>query len=221
MIKKYLPTVILTSLLTLLPILVGLILWKKLPDPMPSHFNAAGEPDGYLSRAAMVFGLPAGMLAAHLICVATTLMDPKKKNIDGKPFTLVLWIVPIVTLVVCGSVYVFALGYKFNMSVVAMLMCGVLFVLLGNYLPKCGHNYTIGIRTAWALNDEDNWRATHRFAGKVYVCLGLAIIVIALLSAKFPYLFWAMLVVTVLTAIIPVAYSYVYYLKHRGSSDQA
>ena len=77
MVKKYLPVIIITSLLTLLPIVFGFIIWGRLPEPMPTHFNAAGEADGFMPKAVAVFALPAAMLLVHIVCIVMTLIDPK------------------------------------------------------------------------------------------------------------------------------------------------
>ena len=214
MIKKYLPMIILTALLTLLPIVFGLITWDKLPDPMPSHFNSAGEADGFMPKAAVVFALPGAMVLVHIVCAAVMLMDPKRKNIDGKPFLIVLWIVPVVSLLANGLVYVYALGGKINITTGVLIGCGILFIILGNYLPKCGQNYSIGIKTPWALNDDENWRATHRFAGKCFVLIGVLTVILAFFVGRSPALFWAYFVLIILSSVAPAGYSYVYYLKH-------
>ncbi|MBQ4504805.1 MAG: DUF1648 domain-containing protein, partial [Firmicutes bacterium] len=49
---------IITTLITALPILVGLILWNQLPEQVATHFNFAGEADGWSSKAFAVIGLP-------------------------------------------------------------------------------------------------------------------------------------------------------------------
>ncbi|MGN0573860.1 MAG: DUF1648 domain-containing protein, partial [Acutalibacteraceae bacterium] len=72
MIKKNKIKIIITSLLTVLPIAAGLILWNRLPEKIPTHFNAAGEPDGTSGKAFAVFGIPLFLLAVHLFCVFMT-----------------------------------------------------------------------------------------------------------------------------------------------------
>ena len=219
MIKKYLPTIIITALLTLLPIALGLILWSRLPDPMPSHFSSAGEADGFTSKAFVVFALPAAMLLVHIVCAAATLMDPKRKNIDGKPFLMVLWICPAMSILVNGMVYAYALGKKINITTCVLIGCGILFIILGNYLPKCGQNYSIGIKTPWALNDEDNWRATHRFGGKVFVAVGVITVILAFIVTSSSVLFWVYFALMILASATPMVYSYIYYLRHGKKED--
>lgn len=214
--KKTLPTLVLTALLTLSPILFGLILWNRLPDPMPSHFNLAGECDGFMPKAAVVFALPAGLLLVHLLCAAATLTDPKRKNIEGKPFLLVLWLCPAISILLHSLTYAYALGRRIDVPAAFCAVVGVMFILLGNYLPKCGQNYTLGIRTPWALNDEGNWHATHRFAGKLFVAAGILVVALAFLAPTSPALFWGLLAVIALCGVVPVAYSYLYEIRHRA-----
>ena len=107
------------------------------------------------------------MLGVHLLCAFVSMLDPKRKNFDGKAFGLVLWIVPVMSILISGLVLGKAIGMAINITTVVMIVIGIMFILLGNYLPKVGQNYTVGIKVAWALNDPENWAATHRFGGKV------------------------------------------------------
>ena len=102
MLKKYRGTLIVTTLVMLLPMLVGLILWNRLPEQLPTHFNAAGEADGFSSKAFAVFGLPGIILALHWLCVLGSLkMDPKANNLQGKMMGLVMWICPVISVLCC------------------------------------------------------------------------------------------------------------------------
>ena len=40
--KKYKTTIIITTLITLLPIVIGLFLWNKLPDTLATHWGSDG-----------------------------------------------------------------------------------------------------------------------------------------------------------------------------------
>ena len=80
MIKKNWKTLLITSVVILLPILVGLVLWNQLPDQIPSHWDASGEIDGWSSKPFTVFGMPLILLALQWLCVLGTNSDPKKEN---------------------------------------------------------------------------------------------------------------------------------------------
>jgi len=209
MIKKHLKTLIITSIIILLPILAGIILWNQLPDPMPSHWNASGEIDGWSSKPFAVFGLPLILLAAQWLCVLGTSADPKKNNHPTKIVHLVLWIIPVLSVVMHTFVYLIALGYGVRMEVVMPILIGLIFTIIGNYLPKCKQNYTIGIKIPWTLNNEENWNKTHRFAGFLWVVCGIAI----MLSGFFGS-FWIFLPIALLMVLAPFAYSY--YLHRKG-----
>ena len=98
MIKKHLKTLIITSLITLTPIIFGVMKWNVLPDEIATHFGADGTPDGFSSKAFVVFGLPFIMLGFHLLCFFGTNLDPKKKNINDTMMKFVLWIIPCLTI---------------------------------------------------------------------------------------------------------------------------
>ncbi|MGN0546282.1 MAG: SdpI family protein [Acutalibacteraceae bacterium] len=210
MIKKNKAKIIITSLLTVLPIAAGLILWNRLPEKIPTHFNIAGEPDGTSGKAFAVFGIPLFLLAVHLFCVYMTSVDPKKKNISEKAFGAVLWLCPAISVLISEITYSFALGAEFSVNKAFMLFFSAIFIILGNYMPKCKQNYSFGIRISWTLNSVENWNKTHRFAGRLWVAGGVLLAVISLIKANF-IIFSAFLAVMVAA---PMIYSFAYYKKH-------
>lgn len=208
---------ILSSLLILLPIPVGLLLWNHLPAELVTHWGFTGQPDGYMPVLYAVSLPPVLMLLGQWICVWFTLKDPGNKDRNTKPLTLVLWILPLVSNMVSYMMYALALGYEFSPVVWTLLMMGIMFMAIGNYLPKCKMNYTMGIKVPWAYTSEENWNATHRFGGKVWFFGGMALLFGAFLPDA-----WAvavMLVFILVLAFIPVLYSYLYYRKQKARGD--
>lgn len=203
MIKKNLKTLIITSVVILLPILAGIILWDQLPDPMPSHWNAAGEIDGWSSKPFAVFGFPLILLAAQWLCVLGTAADPKKNNHPTKIVQLVLWIIPVLSILLHTVTYAIAMGKAVRIEVVMPVFMGILLAIIGNYLPKCKQNYTIGIKIPWTLNNEENWNKTHRFAGWLWTVCGLIIMLTGFFGG-----FWIFFIVVLLMVLAPFAYSY-------------
>ena len=165
-------TLILSSLLTLSPMLIGLLLWNELPEQMTTHWGADGVADGWSGRTFAVFGMPLIMLATQWLFVFFTGLDPKNKTQNRKVTELVLWTIPVVSLFSCGLVYVTAFNCKFQPEMLTFSLLGITFIIIGNYLPKCTQNYTIGIKIKWTLENEENWNATHRMAGKLWVAVG-------------------------------------------------
>lgn len=203
MIKKNLKVLVITSVAILLPILAGLILWNQLPDQIPSHWNAAGEVDGWSSKPFAVFAMPLILLAFQWLCVLATSADPKKDHHQGKILHLIFWIIPVLSAVLHVMTYATAQGKEVRVEMVMPVFMGLLFAVIGNYLPKCKQNYTIGIKIPWTLNSEENWNRTHRFAGKLWVVCGLVI----MLSGFFGG-FWFFLVAVIPMVLAPFIYSY-------------
>ena len=210
LIKKYLRTLIISSLVLLIPVIVGLLLWDKLPDPMPSHWNIHGEVDGWTSKAFTVFGMPALMLALQWVCLFACTADPRYKNYNSKMLKLALWICPAIGLILCCMVYPQAMGYSVPIEIIMPLLVGALFIAVGNWLPKCEQTYTMGIKLPWTYASEANWNATHRFGGKVWFFGGIVTMLTAFLGS-----FWILIVVLILMCALPTIYSYRYYVKYE------
>lgn len=210
MIKKNLKTLILTSLIALLPIVAGLILWDKLPEQMPMHFDISGNADGYASKAFAVFGFPALMVALQWLCAFLTGLDQKSKNFSKKTTVLVLWIIPALSLLLYTIIYAYSLGKEFNTITPIILFFGLFFVITGNYMPKLSQSYTVGIKFPWTLNSEANWTYTHRISGKVWVAGGFLLIATAFLN-----LVWLYLAIFAIMVAVPVIASYRFHKKEN------
>ena len=143
------------------------------------------------------------MLVFHLVCCFASSLDPKSSNYTDKMMKIVLGICPAVSIVTCSMVYLHALGKDVDMGFVASLLVGIMFIVVGNYLPKCKQSYTMGIKLPWTLNDEENWNKTHRLAGKLWVLGGVIICATAVLAN-----FFVLMAVILVMCIVPTVYSY-------------
>jgi uncharacterized membrane protein len=172
---------------------------------MATHFGINNEADGFSSKAFAVFGLPAVLLAILWLVAFVTSQDPKRQNISPKMFTLGLWIAPVVSLVIAATMYPVNLGYAVDISFFAELLLGLLFIIVGNYLPKARQNYTIGIRIPWTLANEENWNRTHRLAGYLWMICGVLMILLCLTRLlPAPWTVGLLLIMV----LVPCGYSY-------------
>ncbi len=211
MLKINKKTLIITSIITLLPALVGILLWDKLPDTMATHFGLNNEANGFSSKTFAVFVLPLILLGLHLFCAIVTANDPRKQNISQKMYNLVLWITPVISIIVTAVTYPYNLGIKMDISWFANLFVGLLFVIIGNYLPKARQNYTIGIKLPWTLANEENWNKTHRLGGIIWMIAGIILILTSFAGALNKE--WVILGVVFIAVIIPSLYSFFLHAK--------
>lgn len=216
MIKKNKWTLLISSIVILLPVVFGLIFWNDLPEQVVTHWGADGSADGWSSRACAVFRLPLFILAAHWICVLFTARDPRNSGQSRKVSGIVLWICPSTSLVAGIMVYANALGKPVESYSLAYLVVGLFLVIVGNYLPKCKQNSTIGIRVKWAMESEENWNATHRVCGKLWVIVGILMMVCACLPETLSV--YVCLVLIAILSMVSMGYSYYYYKMKQGRS---
>ena len=218
MLKKYGKILLISSLLILLPIAVGLVLWDQLPATMNIHWNAAGEADGTAGRAFAIFFIPLLMLAMHWFCVVISYLTNKDNDQTEKAMKIVLWIIPVLTNTVMAAMYAISLGLEFNMGRIIFVPMGILFIVIGNFMPKFRRNPSMGIKTRWALADDENWYATHRFAGKVWVFGGILMLPICFLPLK-----WAVIILFIAIfalALSPVVYSWWFFKKQQAAGKE-
>ena len=195
---------LLTSLVCLLPLPVGAALYPRLPEIMVTHWDFSGNANGWSSRAATVFGLPLVILALHLVCFYAESRETKK-NTNPVLRTVLLWFCPAVSLLGGAVTLGTGLGYEMHISTVVPVFVGLLFLILGNYLPKIRQNRTMGIKLPWTLQSEENWTRTHRLAGFLWVAGGLLLILLTLLGLGST---WVYAAVTAAMVLIPGFYSW-------------
>ncbi len=213
MLKKNSFKIILSSLIILLPVFYGILMWNDLPDMMTTHWGADGNADGIGGKAFVIFGLPAILLALHLVCLLFTLLDKKQKEQNQKALGIVFWILPVISLLSNGIIYRAAFGSELDLALLVPGLLGIMMIVIGNYLPKVSQNRTLGIKISWTLNNEENWNKTHRLAGKIWVICGL----IMLLSIFLPLaaMLWVTGCALVVMVVIPMIYSYSIYKRHQ------
>lgn len=205
--------ILITSLATLVPAVAGTLLWQKLPDTMATHFGRGNVPNGWSSKGFTVFGLPLFMLVIHLLCGFATAQDPKQNGISNKVYRLILLICPVISLLCGVTIYGYALNISVNIGLIAEVFVGLLLIVIGNYLPKCRQNFTVGIKLPWTLADEENWNHTHRLAGFVWMLCGVFFVLNAFFNIGGALVFFGVFAVMI---IIPTGYSLIYYINHKG-----
>ena len=203
MILKNKKALILSSLLILLPIPVGFLLRERFPAEFMYGF-------GYT-----VWLPPLCLLAGQWLCIGLTMLDPGNKNRNRKPLAMVLWIIPLMSNLTCGILYALLLGVDFSPFSWMTAAFGVMFMVIGNYMPKTKMNRTMGIKIPWTYSSEENWNTTHRFAGRVWVVGGLLMLFGVVLpeSAAIALMFVAI----VALCVLPLWYSWRFYKKERAA----
>lgn len=157
---------IITSIVCLLPILLGIALWTALPDTLAIHFNIYGDPDRFASKGFVVFGLPMLMVLLQAFCCFTNDINAYKHGDRKKFVTATKWIIPGLTVVLQIITLGYGLGWELDIRKVVLCIIGVMFLVTGNYLPKLDYikNYDINTEKARKIN---------RFIGYETVVMGL------------------------------------------------
>lgn len=193
-------------------------LWARsvLPDlPMATHFGPGGGADGFMPRDEALLAGP--VLAAMLTLLLWLLpyFQPKKGKVERS--ARVYGVVWLLTVSVIAAAHLFvvakALGFVTDMGWLTFLP-GVLFLVLGNFLPKTRFNYVVGVRTPWTLSDERVWDRTHRLAGPVMILTGLAMLIGGWL-APVDYQHTVILTGALGSALFLVVASYVFARQNR------
>ena len=186
-----------TCAVCLIPILAGIVLWNKLPDQIAIHFDINNNPDNFASKRFTVFGLPLLMIALQLICCLINDTKAYKYGDRVKFERATKWIIPIMAIILQGTTFAYALGINVDIRRWAVIICGVIFLVIGNYLPKFDYIKNKDV-------DKEKARKINRFIGFMSVIVG----VLAIVSVFLPpvaSLIWVLLLIPY--AIIATVYT--------------
>lgn len=200
-------------ILSFMPILLAAAVYSRLPAQIPTNWGMNGEV-GYGSKNNIWIIAGMSPLMAGLFQVLPAI-DPKRKNYRKFPevyqsFQLFMQVFLLVTTVIIVTES-FRPG-TIRVSTVITAMCGILFMTLGNMLPKFRQNFFCGFKTPWALSDETVWNKTHRLGGRLMFAAGILGFAGAFLPddrAKMLLLFVPLMAAT----IIPYIMSYVWFRR--------
>lgn len=203
--KKELPII----LIVLIPFIYLAFIWNVLPEQVPIHWNANGEIDGWGSKATLLiipFILP---VLIYVILSLVPKIDPKQKiEATSKKFYNIKLLLTLFMSVLALFILYSSKSQSFTNPNIIIMLIGLLYVILGNYMKTIKTNYFIGIRTPWTLENDIVWKKTHKLAGKYWFIGGLLVILLGFILEPKPNMVSFIIITTIIT-IIPVVYSYV------------
>jgi uncharacterized membrane protein len=202
----------------LLPAVYLVFIYGSLPQNVPMHYDINGNVNAYGSKGEFIgtLGFLMGISAlVYLLLKYLPLIDPKKQVKYGEStfhklaFGIVIFLTALNIAISYATIHK---GIKIDKLIFPVV--GLLFIFIGNMMNSLKPNYFAGIRTPWTLESEDNWRATHRLASKVWVIGGIILTVLMLfLPAEAATIVFICCVLVM--AFIPLTFSYLYFRKHR------
>lgn len=184
---------------TLLPALIGLVLWSTNPQTV---------------FPLVVLFTPVLLALTLALCLHLTEKLEKDREKNKKINSVVIWTIPLLSNVTFWVSFSIAAGHtELPITRIMGWLFAVIYLVMGNYLPKCRQNSTVGIRVKWTFASEKNWNATHRLAGPCYMVCGFLMIPASFLPEKAAT--FLLLGLLILGNAIPLVYSYTFYKKQQ------
>ena len=198
----------------LLPAIYLLFTYNSLPQSVPMHYDLNGAVNRYGDKSEffIILGLP---VLVYLLLKFLPAIDPKKKVKYSEASFQKLALGMVVFLSAITIIFIFSTlhpGIKPGKLILPVI--GLLFAFMGNVMYNIKPNYFVGIRTPWTLESEDNWRSTHRLAGKIWFVGGIVLTIAILLIPERAGTI-VFMCVAVIIALVPVIYSYVYFKRYQ------
>ena len=185
-------TMIVTVIVCMLPMIAGAVLYNRLPEQVAVHFGVNNQPDRYAHKVIAAFGIPLFLAALQIFCCVISDIRIKRyvgeaQGIEGaedieevkgrKPrfVFIVKWVIPAISVLVNTVVLVLAAGGSVDIRRWICLLLGVIFIIMGNYMPKMSYEYARGLFHP-TPKDEKTYRKLLRMFGYTFVTAGLLFI---------------------------------------------
>jgi uncharacterized membrane protein len=203
--RKWIPLLIIA-----VAIIASAVVYPKLPPSVPIHWDMSGHPNGWSSRLWGAWLMPIILVAIWGLTRVLPAIDPRGSNYAkfGDAFEGM----HIITLRA-------ALGHPVAMERVVPIGIGLLFVAIGNLLPRARPNWFVGIRTPWTLSSDRVWEKTHRFGGRVFVLGGILIVLGALVTVQWAHVVMTTVILLCLATVL--AYSYLEWKREQSPARSA
>jgi len=219
--KKMSKTRIVMWIFAIAPLILVAFMYNRLPDQIPTNWGFNGE-ISYGSKTTLWWLSGMSPILAVMFMFLPRI-DPRKKNYekfrglyDGFALFMMVFMLGFVALIISESLN----PGKISVELVIVAACGLLFVFIGNMMPKVKSNFFVGIKTPWALSNTEVWNKTHRLGGYLFFFGGLLTIVMAFFLREYA-LFITLMVIVAVMVIVPAVMSYVWYkkLKNEHTSE--
>jgi uncharacterized membrane protein len=196
----------------LITIALTIAVYPTVPDKVVSHWNAAGQADGYMSKLWGLSLIPLIMTGFVALLAVLPRIDPYKKNYEkfGSWYEGFILLFILFMLAVQVQIILWSTGYQVSPNLTMPFLIGSLFIYIGFLLGHAEQNWFVGIRTPWTLSSERVWKKTHELGGKLFKIAGV-ISFIGVLAGE--YAMWFILVPVMAVAVYTVAFSYFEYQK--------
>lgn len=175
--KKFKLSFIIPAIITALSFVLAAYFYPQMPERLASHWNAAGEVDGYMGKGAALFLMPVLSLIILVVFLIVPKMDPMKENIEktGKYFDRFINLIFVFLLYIYVLTLAWNLGYRPDMIKYLMPAFMILIYGAGDLIEHAEPNWTVGIRTPWTLSNPEVWKKTHKLGGKLFkICAFLS-----------------------------------------------
>lgn len=192
----------------------------RLPETVPTHWNARGEADAFGPRWKLTVLMPGLMVVLTLIFHFLPQLGPFRKNIES--FRPTYGRIVVVAMAALLAIHVISVlkagGQNISMNRAILIVIGLLLATMGNWFGKLRRNFYIGIRTPWTIANDEVWERTHRLGGRLFVAYGVLLVVAGLAAPAGTSVFWLVGGLIVITVWLTV-YSLVTY-RRLGQVDR-
>ncbi len=207
-------------IIAVLSVLIAAAGVQILPDEIAVHFGLSGEADRIGSKYEVFIFAALIILLTVIGIILRGRFEKQAENADSEKVSahaagnakVCNTVCTVSNAVMLGIELIFVcIGYNGVQTLqgtsgelycsVMVILCGIMFAVLGNIVPKLKMNGLLGLRTVWSMKNEEVWARSQRMGGTVLFFGGAAIILAGIILRGFPSVIAAMIIFIVVVAV--------------------
>ena len=194
-----------------------LLIFPRLPEEIPLHWGINGEIDNWGSKNFIfLFGFLPLIITVGMYYLPN--LDPKKENYikmsvlyGGIAIWFTLFLIVLNWIIVGAALNILNFDKNKVVPIIITLILGISFIVIGNYMPRIKQNWFLGVRTPWALTNNNNWKKTQRFSGYIFIFIGILL----LINSLFMNSLLSIITIVLIIGSIFSIYLYSYFLYRK------
>lgn len=191
-----------------------IFVWNELPQKVATHFDLSGNPNGWTDKNYMPLLIGGMNFGTYILMILLPFLDPKKKiELMAEKYNSLRVLMSL--LMTAISIYMLYISITGIVNLRLMIgIIAVFFSLMGNYMQTLRPNYFYGIRSPWTLENDETWRKTHRFGGRLWMVGGIIGFLLTIFITNNNVLLGILFAIIVtIFILLPYIYSYIEFKK--------
>ena len=177
-------------ILMFLPLVASIVALLFLPDLIPAHYNIENKVDRWGSKyEILIFPIVTILFGQFLLIMGRIAKKQEVQGNNNEKNSLIIGICSLLIFNIISGVMIYSSLSKadklsfatFEFEQILFFFVGIIFIVIGNVMPKLKKNSVLGFRTKYSMKDDEIWKKCQKISGITTMITGVVILIFSLI----------------------------------------